>query len=97
MPSGRGLQPVYAVRVRVWDLIREICGTHDVHILLGHLSKGHVYLLVSIPPQVAVSRLVQRLKGKPAYKLLRSSPTCGSRSRSSSCGRGGTSTAAAGR
>ena len=46
-----------------------ICGT-DVHILKGHVSKDHVHLLVSIPPQVTISRLVQRLKGKTAYKML---------------------------
>jgi putative transposase len=59
-----------AVGVRVRDLIREICGTLDVRIIRGHVSQDHVHLLVSIPPQVAVSRLVQRLKGRTAYKLL---------------------------
>lgn len=59
-----------AVGARVRDLIREICGTHDVLILRGHVSKDHVPLPVSIPPQLAVSRLVQRLTGKTAYKLL---------------------------
>jgi putative transposase len=29
---------------------------------------------VSIPPQVTISRLVQRLKGKTAYKLLQEYP-----------------------
>ena len=55
---------------RVRDLIREICGGLDVHILKVHVSKDHVHLLVSIPPQVTISRLVQRLKGKTAYKML---------------------------
>lgn len=32
------------------DLIREICGTLDVLIIRGHVSKDHVHLLVSIPP-----------------------------------------------
>ena len=41
-----------------------------MHILKGHVSKDHVHLLVSIPPQVTISRLVQRLKGKTAYKML---------------------------
>jgi putative transposase len=59
-----------AVGVRVRDLIREICGTLDVLIIRGHVSRDHVPLLVSIPPQMAGSRLVQRLKGKTAYKLL---------------------------
>src|SRR5271165_4594597 len=56
--------------MRVRDLIRELCGTLDVKIMKGHVSKDHVHLLVSIPPQVAVSKLMQRLKGKAAYKAM---------------------------
>ena len=59
---------------RVRDLIREICGGLDVHILKGHVSKDHVHLLVSIPPQVTISRLVQRLKGKTASKSVLTGP-----------------------
>jgi putative transposase len=61
---------VGAVGMRLRELIREICGGEDVHILKGHVSKDHVHLLVSIPPQVTISRLVQRLKGKSAYVML---------------------------
>lgn len=43
---------------------------HDVQILKGHISKGHVHLLVSTPPEVAISLLVQCLKGKTAHKIL---------------------------
>ena len=56
---------------RVRDLIREICASHEVAILKGHVSKDHIHLLVSIPPQVTVSRLVQWLKGKTSHKLMR--------------------------
>lgn len=58
------------VGLRARDIIREICGELDVRILKGHLSADHVHLMLSIPPKQAVSRLVQRLKGKSAYKLL---------------------------
>ncbi|NOT56835.1 MAG: IS200/IS605 family transposase, partial [Deltaproteobacteria bacterium] len=58
------------VALRVRDLIRDICGQHSVTIMKGHVSKDQVHLLVSIPPQVTISRLVQWLKGKTAYKLL---------------------------
>ena len=34
------------------------------------VSKDHVHLFVSIPPQATISRLVQRLKGKTANKLM---------------------------
>lgn len=58
------------VGVRVRELIRGVCRDEDVEILKGHVSQDHVHLMVSIPPQVTISRLVQRLKGKSSYKLL---------------------------
>ena len=58
------------VAYRVRDLIREICRSDNVEIMKGHISSDHVHLFVSIPPQVTISRLVQRLKGKTSYKLL---------------------------
>jgi REP-associated tyrosine transposase len=58
------------VALRVRDLIREICGQHEVTIMKGRVAKDHLHLFVSIPPQVTISRLIQWLKGKTAYKLL---------------------------
>ena len=34
------------------------------------MSKDHIHLFVSIPPQLTISRLVQKLKGKTSYKVL---------------------------
>jgi hypothetical protein len=50
------LQGEVAKRVR--DLVRDICGQHDVAIMKGHVSKDHVHLLISLPPQVTISRLM---------------------------------------
>ena len=47
------------VAVRVPDLVREICGKHEVRIMEGHVSQDQIHLFVSSPPQVLVSRLVQ--------------------------------------
>ena len=55
---------------RVRELIREICRAHDVTIIKGHVSKDHVHLFVSVPPQMSVSKLTQLLKGKTSRKLL---------------------------
>jgi putative transposase len=52
------------VSLRVRELIRQSCREEEVEILKGHVAKDHVHLFVSIPPQVTISRLVQRLKGK---------------------------------
>jgi REP element-mobilizing transposase RayT len=40
-----------------------ICARLDVEIVKGNISRDHVHLLVSVPPTLAVSWLVQRLKG----------------------------------
>ena len=65
---------VESIGLRVRDMIREICQGEGVDIIKGHVSKDHVHLFVSIPPQVTISRLVQRLKGKTSFKLLNEFP-----------------------
>jgi putative transposase len=55
---------------RIRELIRGICKEHEVEILKGHVSKDHAHLFVSVPPHVAISKLVQYIKGKSSYKLM---------------------------
>jgi putative transposase len=55
---------------RVRELIRELCAAEDVTILKGHVARDHIHLFVSIPPQLTISRFVQRLKGKSSYEML---------------------------
>ena len=62
------------VATQVRDLIRDVCAQHEVRILKGHVSKDHVHLFMSIPPQVTISRLLQWLKGKTAHHLLAEFP-----------------------
>ena len=62
------LQGQIAVRVR--ELIRQTCATLDVYIVSGHVSKDHVHLLLSVPPNRSVSEVVQRLKGRSSRLLL---------------------------
>jgi putative transposase len=49
------------VGYKVRELLREVCRSEGVEIIKGHISKDHVHLFVSIPPQVTTSRLVQKL------------------------------------
>lgn len=62
------------VGMRGRELIHEICAQEAVISIKGHVATDRGHLCISIPPQVAISRLVQRLKGKPAYKLLQEFP-----------------------
>jgi len=59
------------VGVRVRELCRQISSDMGVEILSGVVAKDHVHVLASIPPQVSVSKLIQKLKGKSSYKLQR--------------------------
>ena len=59
-----------AVGLRVRELIREICRTHDIEILAGHVRPDHVHLLLSVPPNIAPSRVMQLVKGKTSHHLL---------------------------
>lgn len=62
------LQGDIAQRVR--ELVRQSCAQNEVVILKGHVAKDHVHLLVSVPPYISVSDLVQKLKGRSSRKLL---------------------------
>ena len=60
------------VGYKVREVVREVCRSESVEIIKGHISKDHVHLFVSLPPQVTISRLVQRPKGKSSHRLLHS-------------------------
>jgi putative transposase len=54
---------------RARDIVREVCMACDAKILKGVVSKDHIHLLVSCPPTLAPSRLVQLMKGKSSFRL----------------------------
>ena len=55
---------------RVRAIIRRVCAELDVQILSGAIQPDHVHLLVSVPPQLSVSELMQRIKGRSARKIM---------------------------
>ena len=70
IPKCRKLALVGEVGLRLRELIREICKTHDVEIIKGHVRPDHVHLLLSVPPTLAPSRVMQAIKGKTSHHLL---------------------------
>ncbi|MBK8430858.1 MAG: IS200/IS605 family transposase [Chloroflexi bacterium] len=58
------------VAKRLRELVRQTCATMDIYILSGHVAKDHVHLLLSVPPKVSVSELMQRLKGRSSRIML---------------------------
>src|ERR1019366_10750664 len=58
------------VGLRARELLREIARSLEMTIYAGEINRDHVHLLISIPPNVSVSRAVQFLKGKSSHRLL---------------------------
>ena len=59
-----------AVGERVRDLVREVCRTNEIEILQGAVSCDHVHVLLSCPPTLSPSKIMQYIKGKTSRKLM---------------------------
>lgn len=57
------------VRLRVREIIRQVCDEMGVTIVNGALSRDHVHMFVEIPPHVSVSDFVRRAKGRSSRKI----------------------------
>jgi putative transposase len=58
------------IAIRLRELIRQTCQSLDVYIEKGHIATDHIHLLVSVPPYVSVSDLLQNLKGRSSRRML---------------------------
>ena len=58
-----------AMRKRVREIIRQTCAEMGVHIVKGVLARDHVHMFVSIPPQLALSKVMQRIKGRSSRRI----------------------------
>lgn len=59
---------------RVRELVRQTCEAFEIRILKGVVSKDHVHILVSAPPELAPSEIMRRIKGRTASKLFEDFP-----------------------
>ena len=57
------------MRVRLREIIRQTCSEMGVRIEKGVLSNDHVHMFVSIPPHLALSTVMQRIKGRSSRKI----------------------------
>ena len=62
------------VGLRVRELVRQTCEHLEIEILKGAVSKDHVHLLVSAPPNWSVSNIMKRIKGRSSTKLFQEFP-----------------------
>ena len=59
---------------RAREVIRQICAAREVTIIRGAVSPDHLPILVSAPPQLSPSKLVQFIKGRSSRLLQREFP-----------------------
>ena len=62
------------VALRVRELVRQTCEAFEIQIIKGVVSKDHVHLFVSAPPNMAPSEIMRRIKGRSARKLFEEFP-----------------------
>ena len=58
------------VATRLRDIVREVCRTNEIEILQGAVSRDHVHVLLSCPPSLSPSKIMQYIKGKSSRKLM---------------------------
>ena len=62
------------IALRAREVIRQVCMSREIKIIKGHVSRDHVHLLVSSPPGLSVSQMMQYIKGKSSYVLQQGFP-----------------------
>ncbi len=63
-----------ALQLRAREIIKQVCAENGVEIIRGVLSCDHVHMFVSVPPKLAISDLVRKMKGRSSHKLQREFP-----------------------
>ena len=55
--------------------MRQTCEAFEIRILKGVVSKDHVHILVPVPPEMAPSEIMRRIKGRTFSKLFEEFPS----------------------
>jgi putative transposase len=66
------LQGDIALRVR--EIVRQTCERFEIRIIRGVVSKDHVHILVSAPPNISPSDIMRRIKGRASRKIFEEFP-----------------------
>ena len=62
------------IRERAREIIRQVCAELGVTIVKGVLSRDHVHMFVAVPPQLSISELMRRVKGRSSRKIQQEFP-----------------------
>lgn len=62
------------IAIRLRELIRQGCESRGMTIIKGSIGKDHVHMLLSCPPSLAPSKIVQYLKGRSSRLIQEEFP-----------------------
>ena len=57
------------MRERIREIIVQTCAEMGVHIVKVVLGRDHVHMFLSIPPKLALSNVMQRIKGRSSRRI----------------------------
>ena len=60
--------------LRVRELVRQICERLEIQIVRGVVSKDHIHILVSAPPNISPSDIMRLIKGRTSVKIFEEFP-----------------------
>jgi len=64
-------QVIYGqLKREIGQILRKLCEYKEVEIIEANACKGHIHMLVSIPPKLSVSDFVGYLKGKSSLMIF---------------------------
>ena len=63
-----------AMRERLREIIGQVCDELGVQIIKGVLPTDHAHMLVSIPPHLSLSTVMQRIKGRSSRQIQKEFP-----------------------
>ena len=58
-------------KIRVGEIIRDLCRQKGVELLEGHLKPDHIHMCLSVPPKYSIAFVIGFLKGKSAVRIHR--------------------------
>jgi putative transposase len=62
------------ISMRLRELIRQGCESRNIKIVRGSIGRDHVHMLISCPPSMAPSKIVQYLKGRSSRLIQEEFP-----------------------
>ena len=70
IPKYRRKEIYGKLRSDIGQIIRQLCKYKEVEIIEAHAMNDHIHMLVSIPPNLAVSTFMGYLKGKSSLQIF---------------------------